>query len=116
MKEFSLKPHEIGYLKLIYSTFAGLDYATANAAVQMKSRKDENMTKTIREVQAKASFGLASEYIRASLVMDKLIPNDPTIVCTFDPSDDNKEGVVQVWTQEEIAQQKAKNFADLHKK
>ena len=32
MKEFSLKPHEIGYLKLIYSTFAGLDYATANAA------------------------------------------------------------------------------------
>ena len=70
MKEFSLKPHEIGYLKLIYSTFAGLDYATANAAVQMKSRKDENMTKTIREVQAKASFGLASEYIRASLVMD----------------------------------------------
>lgn len=115
MKQFNLKPHEIGYLRLLYSTFAGIDYATANAAVQMKSRRDKGMVKTILAVQSQAAFGLASEYIRAALVMEHLIDDDPTLVCTFDPSDANKDNVVEVWTKEEIAEQKAQNYAGLKK-
>lgn len=102
MKTFSLKPHEVGYLKLLYSTFAGIDYATASAATQMKSRSDEKKVKVIREIQAHAVVGLASEYIRAALVMDNLVENDPTLICTFDPSDDNTEGVVNVYTKDEV--------------
>ena len=71
MKTFRLQPHEIGYLKLMYSTFAGMDYAAANAVVQMKGRKDEQIMKTIREVQIQSLSGLASEYIRAALIMKK---------------------------------------------
>ena len=73
MKTFRLQPHEIGYLKLLYSTFAGMDYATANAVVKMKSRNDEQIMKTIREVQIQSLNGLASEYIRAALIMKKVL-------------------------------------------
>ena len=115
MKKFNLKPHEVGYLKLLYSTFAGLDYATANAAVTAKARKDASNLKTIREVQIRACEGLASEYIRACLIVDKLIENDPTLLCVFDPSDANKDGTVEVWTREEIAANKAQNITEKDK-
>lgn len=119
MKKFNLKPHEIGYLKLLYSTFAGLDYAVANASVgaeQAKSFKAAKTFKVIREVQIRACEGLASEYIRASLIKDKLIKNDPTLLCVFDPSDDNTDGHVEVWTREEIAANKSKNITNKEKK
>ena len=110
MKKFTLKPHEIGYLKLLYSTFAGLDYATANAAATAKARKDARAMKVIREVQIRACEGLASEYIRAALIKEKLIENDPTLLCVFDPSDANTDGTVEVWTREEIAANHAANL------
>ena len=110
MKKFTLKPHEIGYLKLLYSTFAGLDYATANAAATAKARKDARAMKVIREVQIRACEGLASEYIRAALIKEKLIENDPTLLCVFDPSDANTDGAVEVWTREEIATNHAANL------
>lgn len=110
MRQFSLKPHEIGYLKLLYSTFAGMDYATANAVAVAKARRDVVMLKTIREVQIKAAQGLASEYIRAALIQEKLIENDPSLFCTFDPSDNNKDGVVEVWTQDELQEKRAQNL------
>lgn len=116
MKKFSLKPHEIGYLKLLYSTFAGIDYATANAATNAKARKDASMFKTIREIQIRSCSALASEYIRACLIVDKLIENDPTLLCVFDPSDANKDGTVEVWTREEIAANKAQNITNKEKK
>lgn len=115
MKKFNLKPHEVGYLKLLYSTFAGLDYATANASVgaeQAKSFKAAKTFKVIREVQIRACEGLASEYIRASLIKDKLIENDPTLLCVFDPSDANTDGHVEVWTRDEIAANHAAAMAD----
>lgn len=110
MKSFNLKPHEIGYLKLLYSTFAGIDYAVANADVKAKNRKDSRNFKTIREVAIEAQRGLASEYIRAALIMEGLIPNDPTLFCTFDPSDDNKDGEVNVYTQDDLISIRAKNL------
>lgn len=101
MKTFRLQPHEIGYLKLMYSTFAGMDYATANAAVQMKGRKDTQIMKTIREVQIKSLNGLASEYIRAALIMKKLLTNADKVFCVFDPSPENKDGECIVMTMDE---------------
>ena len=83
MKKFRLQPHEIGYLRLLYSGFAGMDYATANAETKMKSRKDSQIMKTIREVQIKTMEGLASEYIRAALIVKKLLTNDEKVFCVF---------------------------------
>lgn len=103
MKKFRLQPHEVGYLKLLYSTFAGMDYAAANAAVQMKSRKDEQILKTIREVQIQSLTGLASEYMRAGLIMKKLLTNEDKVFCVFDPSPENKDGECIVMTMDEYA-------------
>ena len=120
MRKFCLKPHEVGYLKLLYSTFAGIDYATANAAVgaaNAKSFKAEKNFKTLREVNIKACQGLASEYIRAALIQEHLIENDPKLFCSFDPSDENTEGVVQVWTENELQAERAKQvYAERYKK
>ncbi len=109
-KKFKLEPNDIAFLKLVYSSFAGLDYATANAEAQSKSRKDRNHFKVIRAVEAKILFGLASEYIRGRLIAKHLIENDPTLFCSYDPSDDNKDGVVVVLTkaEQEAALKKAK--------
>lgn len=104
MKTFRLQPHEIGYLKLMYNTFAGLDYASANAAVQMKGRKDEQIMKTIREVQIQALNGLVSEYIRAALIMKKVLNSDEKVFCVFDPTDENVDGECIVMTMEEYAE------------
>ncbi len=104
MKTFRLQPHEIGYLKLLFGTFAGMDYATANASVQMKGRKDEQIMKTIREVQIKSLNGLVSEYIRAALIAKKVLSNADKVFCLFDPSDDNKNGECIVMTMDEYAE------------
>lgn len=110
MKTYRLQPYEIGYLRLMYSGFAGMDYATANAEVKMKSRADSKIMKTIREVQIQTLQGLASEYIRAALIMKKVLTDDEKVFCVFDPTDANTNGECIVMTMEEYAerQQKAK--------
>lgn len=112
-KKFKLEPNDVAFLKLVYSSFAGLDYATANAESQSKSRKDRNHFKVIRAIEAKILFGLASEYIRGRLIEKHLIENDPTLFCSYDPSDDNKDGTVVVLTkqEQEEALKKAKEEA-----
>ena len=103
MKKFRLQPHEIGYLRLMYSGFAGMDYATANAELKMKSRTDSKIMKTIREVQIQTLQGLASEYIRAGLIMKKLLTNADKVFCVFDPSPENKDGECIVMAMDEYA-------------
>ena len=109
MKKFRLQPHEIGYLKLLYSTFSGMDYATSNATLKMESENDEQIMKTIREVQIQSLNGLASEYIRAALIMKKVLTNDEKVFCVFDPSPENKDGECIVMTMDEYATKQAKN-------
>lgn len=108
MKTFRLQPYEIGYLKLVYSTFSGMDYATSNAALKMESENDEQIMKTIREVQIKSLNGLVSEYIRAALIMKKVLDNDEKVFCVFDPTDDNKDGECIVMTMDEYAERQQK--------
>lgn len=103
MKTFRLQPHEIGYLRLMYSSFAGMDYATANAELKMKSRTDSKIMKTVREVQIQTLQGLASEYIRAALIMKKVLTNDEKVFCVFDPSPENTNGECIVMTMDEYA-------------
>lgn len=100
-KKFRLQPHEAGYLRLLTSTFAGLDYATANATVAAKSRQAQKMFKVIREVQIKALDGLVSEYVRAALVNKHVIKPDERLHFLFDPTDSNTKDEVIAIPQEE---------------
>ena len=108
MKTFRLQPYEIGYLRLMYSTFSGMDYATSNATLKMESENDEQIMKTIREVQIQSLNGLASEYIRAALIMKKVLTNDEKVFCVFDPSPKNKDGECIVMTMDEYAERQQK--------
>lgn len=103
MKKFRLQPHEIGYLKLLYSTFSGIDYATSNATLKMESENDEKIMKIIREVQIQSLNGLVSEYIRAALIMKKVLNADEKVFCVFDPTDKNVDGECIVMTMDEYA-------------
>ena len=104
MKTFRLQPYEIGYLRLMYSSFAGMDYATANAELKMKSRTDSKIMKTISEVQIQTLQWLASEYIRAALVLKKVLKPGEKVFCVFDPSPENKDGECIVMTMDEYAE------------
>ena len=90
-KKFKLEPNDVAFLKLVYSSFAGLDYATAVSEASCKSRGAKKRFAVLRATEAKILFGLASEYIE----------NDPTLFCSYDPSDDNKDGTVVVLTKQE---------------
>ena len=60
--------------------------------------------KTIREVQIKSLNGLASEYIRAALIMKKVLNDDEKVFCVFDPTDKNVDGECIVMTMDEYAE------------
>lgn len=100
-KKFRLLPHEAGYLRLLTSTFAGLDYATANAAASAKSRQAQRMFKVIREVQIKALDGLVSEYARAALVSKHVVKPDEQLHFLFDPTEANTKDEVVAMPQAE---------------
>lgn len=100
-KKFKLEPNDVAFLKLVYSSFAGLDYATAVSEASCESRGAKKRFAVLRATEAKILFGLASEYIRGRLIEKHLIENDPTLFCSYDPSDDNKDGTVVVLTKQE---------------
>ena len=84
-KKYRLDNNEVAFLNVLYSTFAALDL-TIVAAQQNEDMSWEDKLKTLREIVIKAQEGLSSEYIRGELIRKEVLPNDPTIVCKYDPS------------------------------
>lgn len=84
-KKYVLDGNEVAFLKVLYSTFAAIDL-TLVAAESNKEMPEEDKLKTIREIVIKAQEGLSSEYIRGELIRKEILPNDPSIICKYDPS------------------------------
>lgn len=98
-KTFRLQPHEAGYLRLMSSAFAGVDYATTRGIEGVDDESAKEVLKIIREVQIRALDGLTSEYIRAALISKHVLKDGDQVHCLFDPSDENTENVCQVISQ-----------------
>ena len=99
-KTYTLDNNEAAFLNVLYSSFAAIDL-TINAAKKNKSMSQKDKLRTIATIVAKAATGLSSEYIRGELIRKGVLENDPTIVCSYDPTDANTKHEVQVYSGQE---------------
>lgn len=99
-KKYKLDNNEVAFLQVLYSAFAAIDLTVA-AASDNKKMTEKDKLKTIATVVSKAATGLSSEYIRGELIRKGVLENDPTMVCSYDPSADNKEHEVIVFSGQE---------------
>lgn len=99
-KEYRLDNNEAAYLRVLYSTFAAIDL-TVKAAKDNKKMSAKKKLAIIATVLEKGATGLASEYIRGELIRKGILENDPTLVCSYDPSDTNKDHIVKVYSGQE---------------
>lgn len=100
-KQFKLDFNEAAFLHVLYSAFAGNGLAI-DMAKQKKEISKKEALRLLAEVNNEACVGLASEYIRGELIRKGVLENDPTLFCSFDPSADNKDLMVEVFTKEEV--------------
>lgn len=99
-KKFVLDNNEAAFLQVLYSTFAAIDL-TLVAAKDNKKLSNEKKLETIATVVSKAATGLSSEYIRGELIRKGVLENDPTLVCAYDPTENNPKHEVTVFSGEE---------------
>lgn len=95
-KKYTLDNNEVAFLRVLYSAFAAIDF-TIVAAQQNKGMSEEDKLKTLREIVIKTQEGLSSEYIRGELIRKNVLPNDPTLVCKYDPSIYNENNEAEVF-------------------
>lgn len=95
-KKYTLDNNEVAFLRVLYSAFAAIDF-TIVAAQQNKEMSEEDKLKTLREIVIKTQEGLSSEYIRGELIRKNIIPNDPTLICKYDPSISNDKNEAEVF-------------------
>ena len=99
-KTYTLDNNEAAFLRVLYSSFAAIDL-TINAAKKNKSMSQNDKLKTIATVVSKVATGLSSEYIRGELIRKSVLENDTTLICSYDPSDDNVKHECTVYTGQE---------------
>lgn len=99
-KTYTLDNNEAAFLRVLYSSFAAIDL-TISAAKDNKAMSQKEKLKTIATVVSKVAAGLSSEYIRGELIRKGVLENDPTIICSYDPSDDNVKHKCTVYTGQE---------------
>ena len=88
-KKYHLDNNEVAFLNVLYSAFAAIDLTVVAAQTNKDLSEDEKL-KTIREIVIKAQEGLSSEYIRGELIRKGVLPNNPTLICKYDPSVSNE--------------------------
>ena len=99
-KKYTLDDNEAAFLRVLYSSFAAIDL-TITAAKDNKSMSQKEKLKTIATVVSKVATGLSSEYIRGELIRKGVLENDPTIICSYDPSDENAKHECEVYSGQE---------------
>lgn len=99
-KTYVLDNNEAAFLQVMYSTFAAIDL-TIVAAKDNKKLSNKKKLETIATVVSKAASGLSSEYIRGELIRKGVLENDPTLICAYDPTEENVKHEVTVFSGEE---------------
>lgn len=101
MKTYRIDGNEAAFLHTVNGAFAGIDYLLDNIRDGKKFNK-QAVVKTIKEILSQANIAISSEYIRGELIKKGVLDNDPTLLCTFDPSEDNKDLKVEVYTRDDL--------------
>ena len=110
MKKYRINENEAAFLRLLHSSFAGLHLYLEMIEQTGRKMTKKQMLKAIKEVLGQTGIAVDSEYIRGQLILKGVISNDnkDIALCTFDPSDDNEELVVEVYTKDELMEKRIK--------
>lgn len=102
-KKYHLDPNNVAFIHLINSAFAGI-YTWAELLKENgKKIPKKKLIEAFQEIIAQTNSAVASEYIRGELIKKGVLENgDNTALCTFDPSEDNKDSEAEVFTKEEL--------------
>lgn len=104
-KEYHLTPDQAAFVHLINSAFAGLDFSidlAVNPPAGVKKISKKDLVKALKATLAQTNQALTSEYIRGELVKEGILEDGGQELCTFDPTDSNKDQNAVVYTTEEL--------------
>lgn len=105
MKRYHLTPNQVAFIKLMHSTFAGIDFSinlANNPPAGCRKLKKKELIEALKETLAQADQALVSEYIRGELVKENILEDGGQELCVFDPSDDNVKHETEVYTQDDL--------------
>lgn len=100
-KKYHLDQNEVAFLHCINSAFAGLDLSLTMID-KAKGITKKQLMKAIKNTLAQTNTVLCSEYIRGELIKKGVVENGVEMLCTFDPSVDNKNSETEVYTEDEL--------------
>lgn len=102
-KKYHLDPNNVAFIHLLNGSFAGVHALCDMLKDKTDDLSKEELLELIKGVLAKTNTAVTSEYIRGELIKKGVLENgDDTGLCTFDPSDDNKDSEAEVFTNEEL--------------
>ena len=108
-KKYHIDQNNVAFLHCVNSAFAGIyTWAEMLKAGGRKIPK-KKLIEAFQEIIAQTNTAVSSEYIRGELIKKGVLENgDDTGLCTFDPSVDNENAEVEVFTNEELQELRAK--------
>lgn len=108
-KKYHIDQNNVAFLHCVNSAFAGI-YTWAEM-LKEGGRKipKKKLIEAFQEIIAQTNTAVSSEYIRGELIKKGVLENgDDTGLCTFDPSVDNENAEVEVYTNDELQELRAK--------
>ena len=105
MKKYHLTANQVAFIRLLHSTFAGIDFSinlASNPPAGCRKLKKKELVEALKETLAQADQALVSEYIRGELVKENILEDGGQELCVFDPSDDNTKHETEVYTQDDL--------------
>lgn len=108
-KKYHIDQNNVAFLHCVNSAFAGI-YTWAEMLKEGgKKIPKKKLIEAFQEIIAQTNTAVSSEYIRGELIKKGVLENgDDTGLCTFDPSVDNENAEVEVFTNEELQELRAK--------
>lgn len=104
-KQYHLTPDQDAFVHLLNSAFAGIDFSidlAVNPPAGVKKISKKDLVKALKATLAQTNQALVSEYIRGELVKEGVLEDGGSELCTYDPTDANKDKNAVVYTQDEI--------------
>lgn len=109
MKKYHLDQNEVAFIHCLNGAFAGIYAVLELLKTDGKKIQKKQLLETIQDTIAQTNTAVSSEYIRGELIRKGVLENgDDTGLCTFDPSEDNKNSEAEVYTNQELNDTKIK--------
>lgn len=109
MKKYHLDQNEVAFIHFLNSAFAGVYTLLELLKTDKKKMPKKELLEALQDTIAQTNTAVSSEYIRGELIKKGVLENgDDTMLCTFDPSEDNENSETEVYTTQELTDARIK--------